>query len=95
MPPLRPEPFALSNQPLKGVSRMSINSSRLSLTRNAWIAFLLGEAALFVTANVTAQNASHPGTVSNVFFVAFIAGLVLAVFLGATELIRSRRQRTR
>jgi hypothetical protein len=74
---------------------MSTNSSRLSLNRNTWIAFLLVEVALFVTANVTAKSAGHPGTVSNLFFVAFVAGLVLAVLLGATELIRSRRQRTR
>jgi hypothetical protein len=74
---------------------MSINSNRLSLTRNAWIGYLLVEVALFLTANLTAKNSSHPGTVSNVFFDAFIAGLVLAVLLGATELIRSRRHRTR
>jgi uncharacterized integral membrane protein len=74
---------------------MSINSSRLSLTRNAWIAYLLVEVALFLLANLTAKNSSHPGTVSNFFFGAFIAGLVLAVLLGASELVRSRRHRAR
>lgn len=87
--------FARSNQQLTGVSKMSINSSRLSLTRNAWIVYLLVEVALFLLASLTANSSSHPGTVSNVFFVAFIAGLVLAVLLGASELIRSRRHRTR
>jgi uncharacterized integral membrane protein len=74
---------------------MSINSSRLRLTRNAWIVYLLVEVALFLLANFTANSSSHPGTVSNVFFSAFIVGLILAVLLGATELIRSRRRRAR
>ena len=74
---------------------MSINSRRFSLTRHAWIVYLLIEVALFLMANITAKNSSHPGTVSNVVFIAFITGLVLAVLLGATELIRSQRHRTR
>ena len=71
---------------------MSINRS---LSRTGWIAYVAVEIALFVLANVTAKSSSHPGTVSNVFFGAFIAGLVLAVLLGVTELIRSRRHQTR
>ncbi|MGZ4247680.1 MAG: hypothetical protein ACXVUE_05135 [Solirubrobacteraceae bacterium] len=74
---------------------MSVNSSRVSLTRNAWIVYLLVEVGLFLIANLTAKNSSHPGTVSNIFFGAFIVGLVLAVLLGASELVRSRRHRAR
>jgi hypothetical protein len=70
---------------------MSINPS---LSRTGWAAFGVVEIALFVIANVTATNGSHPGTVSNVFFVAFIVGLVLGVALGASALIRQRRRRT-
>jgi hypothetical protein len=50
---------------------------------------------LFVIANVTAKNSSHPGTVSNIAFVAFLVGLVLLIALGAAVLIRRRRAATR
>jgi len=70
---------------------MSINPSRLSLSRNTWIAYLLVEVALFLLANFTAKNSSHPGTVSNIFFATFIVGIVVAAVLGVTELVRSRR----
>jgi hypothetical protein len=70
---------------------MSINPSRLSLSRNTWIGYLMLEIMLFLLANVTAKNASHPGTVSNIFFITFIVGLVVAAVLGITELVRSRR----
>ena len=70
---------------------MSINPTRISLSRNAWIAYLLTEIALFLAANFTAKSSSHPGTVSNVFFVTFIAGLIVGAVLGVITLVRSRR----
>ncbi|MBV9805156.1 MAG: hypothetical protein JO130_18295 [Solirubrobacterales bacterium] len=68
---------------------MSLNLTRFS--RNTWIAYLLVEIGLFLVANLTAKSASHPGTVSNVFFDTFIVGLVIAAALGITALVRSRR----
>jgi hypothetical protein len=50
---------------------------------------------LFVIANVTAKNSSHPGAVSNIAFVAFLVGLLLLIALGAAALVRRRRTATR
>jgi hypothetical protein len=70
---------------------MSVDSSRFSISRTGWIIYLAVEVALFVTANLASKNASHPGTVSNIAFVAFIVGVVVAVMLGAATLIHRRR----
>ena len=69
---------------------MSLNPSRLAISRTGWILYAIVEVTLFAGANLTANNSSHPGTVSNVFFVAFIVGLVAAVLLGAATLIQHR-----
>ncbi|MHB8235542.1 MAG: hypothetical protein ACYDHT_12905 [Solirubrobacteraceae bacterium] len=50
------------------------------------------EVVLFVLANVTAKNSSHPGTLSNVFFVAFVAGAVLLIVLALISVVKSRRR---
>ena len=70
---------------------MSVNPSRISLSRNTWIAYLLVEIGLFLVANLTAKNSNHPGTISNAFFITFIVGLVIAAVLGIATLVRSRR----
>jgi MYXO-CTERM domain-containing protein len=70
---------------------MSLNPIRPILTRNRWIAYAVVEVALFVVANLTAKSSGHPGTASNAFFITFIAGLVLALLLGAATLLRRRR----
>ncbi len=70
---------------------MSANPTRLTLTRTGWIIYGIVEVALFLTANFTAKNASHPGTVSQIFFTTFIAGLVLALALGVATIVRQRR----
>ena len=72
---------------------MSLNPNRLALSRNGWILAAAVEVALFIAANLTANSSSHPGTLSNVFFITFIAGLALALALGAATLIKSRRAR--
>ena len=72
---------------------MSLNRTRLTLTRTAWFIYAGIEVALFVLANVTAKNASHPGTVSQIFFFAFLVGLAMAVVLGAKALIQRRGAR--
>jgi hypothetical protein len=71
---------------------MSLNPTRLTLTRTGWIIYGIIEVALFLIANLTAKNASHPGTVSNIFFITFIAGLPLAAALGSMEIVRQRRR---
>lgn len=69
---------------------MSLNPSRLAISRTGWILYAIVEVALFAGANLTAKNSSHPGTVSNVFFFTFIVGLVAALLLAATTLIQHR-----
>jgi hypothetical protein len=70
---------------------MSVSPTRVALTRTGWIIYGIVEVALFLIANFTAKNASHPGTVSQIFFTTFIAGLVLAVALGVMTVVRQRR----
>jgi hypothetical protein len=50
---------------------------------------------LFVLANLTAKNSSHPGTASNVFFAAFVIGAVLLITLAITAVVKSRRGASR
>ena len=72
---------------------MSLNPGRPALSRTGWIAYAIAEVALFAAANLTAKSSSHPGAVSNVFFITFIVGLALAFLLGASTLIRQRTTR--
>ena len=65
--------------------------SLTELSRRTWIGMILTDVALFVLANLTAKNSSHPGTVSNVFFAAFVIGAVLLIALAIANVIRSRR----
>lgn len=69
---------------------MSLNPTRLALTRTGWIIYGIVEVALFLLANFTTKNASHPGTVSQIFFTTFIAGLLLALALGVMAVVRQR-----
>jgi hypothetical protein len=50
---------------------------------------------LFALANLTAKNSSHPGTVSNVFFIVCIIGAVLLVTLALITVVKSRRGASR
>ena len=70
---------------------MSLNPTRVAISRTGWILYAIVEIALFVTANLTAKNSSHPGTLSNLFFITFIVGLVLALALGVAAIVRQRR----
>ncbi len=72
---------------------MGINHSAMRV-RDA-VALAVADVVLFVIADVTAKNGSHPGTVSNIAFVAFLVGLLLLIALGAAALIRRRRTATR
>jgi high-affinity Fe2+/Pb2+ permease len=64
----------------------------MALTRKHWLAFIGLEIVLFVLAGVTSKNSHNPGTVSNIFWVAFLIGVVLLVVLGVIALIRSQRR---
>jgi hypothetical protein len=48
---------------------------------------------LFVVANVTAKNKSHPGTVSDITWYLFLIGALTLIVLGVTTLVQSRRRR--
>jgi hypothetical protein len=70
---------------------MSLNPPRLTLSRTGWIIYGIVEVALFLVANFTAKSAGHPGTVSQICWITFLVGLLLAFALGAREIIRHRR----
>ncbi len=62
-----------------------------ALPRRTWIGLVVGDVVLFILANLTAKNSSHPGTVSNMFFIAFVLGAALLITLAVATVIRSRR----
>jgi hypothetical protein len=69
--------------------------SLTALSRRCWIALVAVEIVLFALANITATNSSHPGTASNIFFVAFVIGAVLLITLAIITVVKSRRRPTR
>jgi hypothetical protein len=69
--------------------------ARTPISRRAWISFVVADVVLFLLANVTAKNSSHPGTLSNVFFVAFVIGLALLIVLAVLATVQSRRRPAR
>jgi hypothetical protein len=69
--------------------------SLTTLSRRAWIVLVVADVLLFTLANLTAKNSSHPGTASNVFFVAFVIGAVLLITLAIATLVKSRRGASR
>jgi protein-S-isoprenylcysteine O-methyltransferase Ste14 len=69
--------------------------ARTPISRRAWIGFVVADVVLFLLANATAKNSSHPGTLSNVFFVAFVIGLALLIVLAVLATVQSRRRPAR
>jgi hypothetical protein len=69
--------------------------ARTPTSRRAWIGFVVADVVLFLLANLTAKNSSHPGTLSNVFFVAFVIGTALLIALAVLTIVQSRRRRAR
>jgi hypothetical protein len=66
------------------------------IARRTLLSLLALDILLFVVANVTAKNAQHPGTASNVFWVAFLIGAVLLIVLALVALVgRLQAGRTR
>jgi hypothetical protein len=75
-----------------------MSNTAVSLTtfsRRAWIVLVVADVLLFALANLTAKDSSHPGTASNVFFVAFAIGAVLLITLAIATLVKSRRGASR
>jgi uncharacterized membrane protein YtjA (UPF0391 family) len=64
----------------------------MALSRRNLFGLLVLDVVLFVLSNVVAKNASHPGTASNVLWIAFLIGIVLLIVLGVVALVRSRRR---
>jgi hypothetical protein len=69
--------------------------ARTPISRRAWIGFVVADVVLFLLANLTAKNSSHPGTLSNVFFAAFVIGTALLIALAVLTTVQSRRPRAR
>ena len=69
--------------------------ARTPISRRAWIGCVVADVVLFLLANLTAKNSSHPGTLSNVFFVAFVIGTALLIALAVLTTVQSRRRRAR
>lgn len=69
--------------------------SLTALSRRTWISLVVADVVLFVLANLTAKNSSHPGTASNVLFAAFAIGAVLLVALAIASMVKSRRGASR
>jgi hypothetical protein len=70
---------------------MSANPPRPVITRWKLLGFVAIELVLFSLANVTAKNGSHPGTVSNVFWGAFLIGAGLLIVAALMTLVRRRQ----
>ncbi len=61
------------------------------IARRNLIGLAILDVVLFLAANITSKNSSHPGTVSNVFFAAFIVGAALLLVLVVIALVRRER----
>ena len=65
--------------------------SLTALSRRTWIGLVMADVVLFVLANLTAKNSSHPGTASNALFTAFVIGAVVLITLAIASVIKARR----
>ncbi len=64
-----------------------------TLTRRRWLGSVAFVVVLFLLANITGGSAKHPGTVSNIFWYAFLIGALALIVLGIPAFYRSRRSR--
>jgi hypothetical protein len=67
---------------------MSATSPNPIITRRNLIGFVVIDVVLFFAANMTAKNSSHPGTLSNIFWGAFLIGAALLIVLAVITVIR-------
>jgi hypothetical protein len=63
------------------------------LTRRNLLVLLVIDVVVFVLSNLVAKNSSHPGTASQVLWIAFLVGVLALIVLGVVALVRSRRAR--
>jgi protein-S-isoprenylcysteine O-methyltransferase Ste14 len=70
-----------------------MNRSRLVLSRRNLLSLFVADVVLFVLSNVTSKSNSHPGTASNVLWIAFLVGVLALIVLGVATLVQSRRSR--
>jgi hypothetical protein len=56
------------------------------------VALAVVDVVLFLVANLTAKNSSHPGTASNIVFGAFLVGVAVLLALGVALIYRRRSQ---
>ena len=69
--------------------------SLTALSRRTWMGLVAADVVLFVLANLTDKNSSHPGIASNAFFVASVVGAGLLITLAIATAVRSRRGASR
>jgi hypothetical protein len=65
----------------------------MALNRRNLLGLFVADVVLFVIANVTAKNSSHPGTVSNVVWVLFLVGVLAFIVLCVIAVVHSMRSR--
>jgi low temperature requirement protein LtrA len=66
----------------------------MALTRRNLLYLFGVDVVLFFLANVTSgSNSKHPGTVSNIFWYAFLIGVLALILLGLITLARHLRPR--
>jgi hypothetical protein len=90
-PALGPPPRLQSLAGPIEIGGVTLYGAAMVLKRRNLIYLAVADALLFLLANVTSKSSSHPGTTSNVFWYAFLVGVVLLVVLGLVALIQSRR----
>ncbi len=62
-------------------------------SRRNLLGLFVVDVVLFVLSNVTSKSSSHPGTVSNILWVAFLIGLLMLIVLAIVALVQSARSR--
>jgi hypothetical protein len=62
-------------------------------SRRNLLVLLVVDVVLFVLSNVTSKSSSHPGTVSDILWGAFLIGVVVLIVLAIVALVQSARSR--
>ena len=64
-------------------------------TRRNLIGLAVLDVVLFVLANATSKTHAHPGTLSNIFWFAFLGGVVLLIVLVLLAVVQRLRRSPR
>lgn len=65
----------------------------MALSRRNLLGLFVVDVVVFVLSNVVAKNSSHPGTASNILWVAFLVGFLALIVLCVLAVVRSMRSR--